>query len=209
RFVERVPDSSTGVRLVAKILVTGGAGYVGCILVPKLLAAGHSVVVFDIMFYGSEGLPSHPDLEVVQGDLRDTPAYAAALAGCDAVIPLACISNDPSSELDPTLSRSINFDCFEPMVLASKAAGVRRFIYASTSSVYGVSDAPEVTEEHPLVPITDYNKYKGLCEPILRRYEAPGFTTVIIRPATVSGYSPRMRFDLSVNLLTNHAVNPA
>ena len=192
---------------MGKILVTGGAGYVGCVLVPKLLAAGHSVVVFDIMYYGSDGLPSDPDLEVVQGDLRDTSAFAAAVAGCDAVIHLACISNDPSFELDPELSRSINFDCFEPMVLASKEAGVRRFIYASTSSVYGVSDAPEVTEEHPLVPITDYNKYKGLCEPILLRHQSPEFTTVIIRPATVCGYSPRMRFDLSVNILTNHAVN--
>jgi nucleoside-diphosphate-sugar epimerase len=192
---------------VGKILVTGGAGYVGCVLVPKLLAAGHSVVVFDIMYYGSDGLPIDPRLEVVEGDLRDTPALARALSGCDAVIHLACISNDPSFELDPALSRSINFDCFEPMVQASKAAGVRRFIYASTSSVYGVSDAPEVTEEHPLIPITDYNKYKGLCEPILLRYQSPEFTTVIIRPATICGYSPRMRFDLSVNILTNHAVN--
>src|SRR5262249_60948404 len=110
--------------------------------------------------YGAEGLPSHPDLRVVTGDIRDTPAFAEAVEGCDAVIHLACISNDPSFELDPALSRSINYDCFEPMVAASKRAGVRRFLYASTSSVYGVSDAPEVTEEHPLVPITDYNKYK-------------------------------------------------
>jgi nucleoside-diphosphate-sugar epimerase len=192
---------------VGKVLVTGGAGYVGCILVPKLLAAGHSVVVYDLMLYGSGGLPSVPGLEVVQGDLRDTAAYAAAVEGCDAVIHLACISNDPSFELDVGLSRSINYDCFEPMVEASKAAGVRRFVYASTSSVYGVSDAPEVTEEHPLIPITDYNKYKGMCEPILLKYQSPAFTTVIIRPATVCGYSPRMRFDLSVNILTNHAVS--
>jgi nucleoside-diphosphate-sugar epimerase len=192
---------------VGKILVTGGAGYVGCVLVPKLLAAGHSVVVFDILYYGSDGLPSHPELEVVQSDIRDAPAFSRAVDGCDAVIHLACISNDPSFELDPALSRSINFECFEPMVVASKEAGVRRFIYASTSSVYGVSDAPEVTEDHPLVPITDYNKYKGLCEPILLRYQTSDFTPVIIRPATVCGYSPRMRFDLSINILTNHAVN--
>jgi nucleoside-diphosphate-sugar epimerase len=192
---------------VGRVLVTGGAGYVGCVLVPRLLAAGHSVVVFDVMFYGSDGLPDDPRLEVVQGDLRDTPAFASAVHGCHAVIHLACISNDPSFELDPALSRSINYDCFGPVVEASRAAGVRRFIYASTSSVYGVSDAPEVTEEHPLVPLTDYNKYKGLCEPILRSHQAPDFTTVIVRPATVCGYSPRMRFDLSVNILTNHAVN--
>jgi nucleoside-diphosphate-sugar epimerase len=143
----------------------------------------------------------------VPGDVRNTELYAQSVQGCDAVIHMACISNDPSFELDPQLSRSINYDCFEPLVAASKKAGVRRFIYVSSSSVYGVSDAPEVTEEHPLVPLTDYNKYKGLCEPILLRYQSPEFTTVIVRPATVCGYSPRMRFDLTVNILTNHAVN--
>jgi nucleoside-diphosphate-sugar epimerase len=187
--------------------VTGGAGYVGCVLVPKLLAAGYSVVVYDALLFGKDGLPSHPALRVVEGDLRDTPHFATAVAGMDAVIHLACISNDPSFELDPTLSKSINYDCFEPMVLAAKAAGVRRFIYASTSSVYGVSDAPDVTEEHPLVPLTDYNKYKGLCEPRLLKHQSPDFVTVIVRPATVCGYSPRMRLDLTVNILTNHAVN--
>jgi len=122
------------------------------------------------------------------------------------VIHLACISNDPSFELNPTLSRSINYDCFEPLVAAAKGAGARRFVYASTSSVYGVSDAPDVTEEHPLVPLTDYNKYKGMCEPILLRYQSDDFTTVIIRPATVCGYSPRLRLDLTVNILTSLAV---
>jgi nucleoside-diphosphate-sugar epimerase len=177
------------------------------VLVPKLLKRGHQVLVYDLMLYGADGLPSHPQLQVERADLRDTERFAATLQGADSVIHLACISNDPSFELDPNLSRSINYDCFEPMIAASKAAGVRRFIYASTSSVYGVSDAPEVTEEHPLVPLTDYNKYKGLCEPILLRYQSPEFTTVIVRPATVCGYSPRMRFDLTVNILTNHAVN--
>jgi len=189
------------------VLVTGGAGYVGCVLVPKLLDAGYRVTVYDLMLFGSEGLPSHPHLRVVAGDIRDTAAFSAAVKGADSVIHLAAISNDPSFELDPALSRSVNFDCFEPMVQAAKTAGVRRFIYASTSSVYGVSDAPEVTEEHPLVPLTDYNKYKGLCEPILLRHQSPAFTTVILRPATVCGYSPRMRLDLTVNILTNHAVN--
>jgi nucleoside-diphosphate-sugar epimerase len=190
-----------------RILVTGGAGYKGCVLTPKLLNAGYSVVVYDLMLFGKAGLPSHPNLEVVEGDIRDTPALSEALSGCDAVIHMACISNDPSFELDPTLSRTINYDCFEPMVLASKKAGIKRFIYVSSSSVYGVSDAPEVTEEHPLVPLTDYNKYKGLCEPILLRHGSSSFVPVILRPATVCGYSPRMRFDLTVNILTNHAVN--
>ncbi|PYK99875.1 MAG: UDP-glucose 4-epimerase [Verrucomicrobia bacterium] len=190
-----------------KVLVTGGAGYKGCVLVPKLLQAGYQVVVYDLMLFGSAGLPRHPDLQVVTGDIRDVKLYARSLKGVNEVIHMACISNDPSFDLDPSLSRTINYECFEPMVKASKAAGVERFLYVSSSSVYGVSDAPDVTEDHPLVPLTDYNKYKGLCEPLLRRYQSPEFTTVVIRPATVCGYSPRMRFDLTVNILTNHAVN--
>jgi nucleoside-diphosphate-sugar epimerase len=192
---------------VSKVLVTGGAGYVGCVLVPKLLDAGHEVIVYDLMLFGSDGLPMHEHLRVVKGDIRDTEHLSRELEGVEDVIHLACISNDTRFELDPDLGKSINYDCFEPMVAAAKTAGVRRFIYASTSSVYGVSDAPEVTEEHPLVPLTDYNKFKGMCEPHLLKYQSPDFTTVIIRPATVCGYSPRMRFDLTVNILTNHAVN--
>jgi nucleoside-diphosphate-sugar epimerase len=188
------------------VLVTGGAGYKGCILVPKLLNAGYAVIVYDWMLFGADGLPSHPHLKVVKADIRDTATYSKAIAGADYVIHMACISNDPSFDLDPSLSRTINYECFEPMVLASKAAGVKRFIYVSTSSVYGVSDALEVTEDHPFVPLTDYNKYKGLCEPILFKHQSPGFMCTIIRPATVCGYSPRMRFDLTVNILTNHAV---
>jgi len=188
-------------------MVTGGAGYVGCVLVPKLLAAGYNVVVYDLMLFGSAGLPKHPQLEVVTGDIRDTAHYAKAVAGCDAVVHMACISNDPSFELDPALSRTINYDCCEPLVLASKQAGVRRFINVSSSSVYGVSDAPEVTEEHPLLPLTDYNKYKGLCEPLVFKHQSPDFVCVTIRPATVCGYGPRQRLDVIVNILTNHAVN--
>ncbi len=174
---------------------------------PKLLAAGYAVVVYDLMLFGSDGLPKHPNLEVIEADLRDVPAWTKALRGVHSVIHLACISNDPSFELDSALSKAINYDCFEPAVIAAKQAGVKRFIYASTSSVYGVSDAPEVTEEHPLVPLTDYNKYKGLSEPLLLKHQSPDFTTVIIRPATVCGYSPRMRLDLTVNILTNLAVH--
>ena len=189
-----------------RVLVTGGAGYKGCVLVPKLLNAGYEIVVYDLMLFGAAGLPSHPRLSVVTADLRDTASFASAVEGCDSVIHLACISNDPSYELDPALSKTINYDCFEPMVAASKRAGVGRFVYVSSSSVYGVSDAPEVTEEHALVPLTDYSKYKGLCEEALETYRSPGFTTVVMRPATVCGYSPRMRFDLTVNILTNHAI---
>ena len=189
------------------VLITGGAGYVGCVLTPQLLKAGYRVTVYDIMFFGSEGLPQHPELTVIEGDIRDTPKLAAAMQGIDVVLHLACISNDPSFDLDENLSKSINYDCFEPMVVTAKAAGVKRFVYCSSSSVYGVSDAPDVTEEHPLVPLTLYNKFKGMCEPLLFRHQSPEFTCVTIRPATVCGHSPRTRLDLSVNILTNHAVN--
>lgn len=192
------------------VLVTGGAGYVGSVLVPRLLAEGDGVRVLDLYIYGEDvldALKDHPHLEQIKGDIRDQSLLRQVLPGCDVVIHLACISNDPSFELNPALSRAINYDAFGPLVQISKESGVQRFIYASTSSVYGVSDAPEVTEDHPLVPLTDYNKYKGLCEPILLEMQSPDFTTVVIRPATVCGYSPRQRFDLTVNILTNHAVN--
>ncbi|MEW6319660.1 MAG: SDR family oxidoreductase [Acidobacteriota bacterium] len=191
-----------------RVAVIGGAGYKGSVLVPKLLDKGYAVTVYDLMLYGSHGLPKgHPHLTVLDADIRDTARYARAVQGHDAVINLACISNDPSFELDPAIGRSINYDCFEPMIKATVDAGVPRYIYASTSSVYGVSDAPEVTEEHPLVPVSDYNKYKGMTEPLLLKYRSDSFTPVIIRPATVCGYSPRTRLDLTVNILTNHAVN--
>ncbi|MBN1870823.1 MAG: NAD-dependent epimerase/dehydratase family protein [Candidatus Omnitrophica bacterium] len=192
------------------VLVTGGAGYVGAVLVPKLLDQGYRIKVLDLYTYGEDvfdGVKDKSKLEEIKGDICDQSLLKKSLQGWDAVIHLACISNDPSFELDPELSRRVNYECFEPLVKISKEVGVKRFIYASTCSVYGVSDAENVTEDHPLLPITDYNKYKGLCEPILARYQSPGFTTVTIRPATICGYSPRQRFDLTVNILTNHAYN--
>ncbi|MEI9889054.1 MAG: SDR family oxidoreductase [Rhizomicrobium sp.] len=188
------------------VLVTGGAGYVGHVLTPRLLAEGYNVTVYDTLYFGCR-LPNSPNLRVIEGDIRDTARLAAALEGQDAVLHLACISNDASFELDENLSKTINFDCFEPMVAAAKNAGVKRFVYCSSSSVYGVSDSPDVTEEHPLVPLTLYNKFKGMCEPLLWKYMSDDFTAVVIRPATLCGYSPRTRLDLSVNILTNHAVN--
>ena len=190
------------------VFITGGAGYCGSLLVPQLLSRGYKVTVYDIMYFGNDFLPKeNPNLNIIQGDIRDTSKILASCKGHDAFVSLACISNDASFELDERLSTSVNLDAFEPMVLAAKQAGIKRFVYASSSSVYGVSDKPNVTEEHPLVPLTLYNKYKGMCEPLLKRHTDDNFIGVIFRPATVCGYAPRQRLDLSVNILTNHAVN--
>src|SRR5689334_5646022 len=189
-----------------KVLITGGAGYVGHVLTPRLLAAGYEVTVYDSLFFGCR-LPNDPKLRVIKGDIRDTAKLKESFNGHQAVLHLACISNDASFELDENLSKTINYGCFEPLVVAAKGAGVQRFVYCSSSSVYGVSDSPNVTEDHPLVPLTLYNKFKGMCEPLLWKHKSDDFTCVVIRPATVCGYSPRTRLDLSVNILTNHAVN--
>jgi len=192
---------------LAKILVTGGAGYCGSVLVPKLLNEGHEVTVYDTFWFGRDSLKINKNLNLVTGDIRDINLLSRTIEGNEVFINLACISNDASFELNESLSTSINLDAFEPMVLAAKKLKIKRFIYASSSSVYGVSDEPEVTENHPLVPLTLYNKYKGMCEPILLRYIDADFTGVVFRPATVCGYSPRQRLDVSVNILTNLAIN--
>jgi nucleoside-diphosphate-sugar epimerase len=190
-----------------KVVVFGGGGYCASLLVPQLVEEGWHVRVFDTFWYGTDHLPSHPQLELIKGDVRDLAAVKRVLEGCDYVLHLACISNDASFELDERLSTSVNLESFEPLVLAAKQAGVKRFVFASSSSVYGVSESPNVTEDHPLVPLTLYNKYKGLCEPLLLRHTDDNFVGVIFRPATVCGFAPRQRLDLSVNILTNHAVN--
>ncbi len=204
------PEEVQAVPELKRVFVTGGAGYVGAVLVPKLLEAGHEVTVLDLFLYGDhvlDAVKDHPGLKLVRGDLRDQALLRQAVPGSDAVIHLACISNDPSFELDPELGRSINYDAFEPLVQIAADSGVKRFIYASSSSVYGIKDEDNVTESLPLEPLTDYSKYKALCEEILQRYQSADFTTVTVRPATVCGYSPRLRLDLTVNILTNHAVN--
>ena len=193
-----------------RVLVTGGAGYVGAVLVPQLLQNGFGVRVLDLYLYGDDVLRSvagHPGLEQTKGDIRDRRLLEKVIPGCDALIHLACISNDPSFELDPDLGKSINYDAFFDLVAVAKDNGVRRFIYASSSSVYGIKQEENVTEELPLEPLTDYSKYKALCEEVVLAAQRPGFTTVVIRPATVCGYSPRLRLDLTVNILTNYAVN--
>ena len=191
------------------VLITGGAGYVGSVLVPALLNKGYHVKVIDLFVYGNtlDGVRDKGNLEQIKGDIRNRALLEQAMQGCDAVIHLACISNDPSFDLDPELGRSINYDAFFPLVDIARDSGVRRFIYASSSSVYGIKEEDNVTEDLPLQPLTDYSKYKAMCEEVLLAKRAPGFVPLILRPATVCGYSPRQRLDLVVNILTNHAVN--
>ena len=188
-----------------KIFVTGGAGYVGAVLVPRLLREGCQVTVLDLMIYGKSRLEPHPELQIVKGDIRDQKLLRDLISGHDAVIHLACISNDPSFELNPTLGRSINLDAFTPLVETSQACGVGRFIYASSSSVYGIKEEKDVHEGMTLEPLTDYSRFKADCEQILNDRQTSHFTGVTIRPATVCGYSPRQRLDVVVNILTNLA----
>ena len=187
------------------IFITGGAGYVGAVLVPHLLEKGFNVTVLDLMIYGKHVLQRHDNLNAVKGDIRDQDLLKKLIPGHDIVIHLACISNDPSFELNPELGKSINLDAFRPLVEISKYSKVKRFIYASSSSVYGIKDEPNVHEEMELEPLTDYSIFKADCEKILAEYQSDDFTTTTIRPATVCGYSPRQRLDVVVNILTNLA----
>ena len=188
-----------------KILVTGGAGYVGAVLVPRLLKEGHSISVLDLMLYGEDVLDKHKNLNLIKGDIRDTDLLNKIIPGHQSLIHLACISNDPSFELNPKLGKSINLDSFRPLVDISKNHGVDRFIYASSSSVYGVKKEKNIHENMTLEPLTDYSKFKANCEEILSEFTSDNFTTVTIRPATVCGYSRRQRLDVVVNILTNLA----
>ena len=190
---------------MSKILITGGAGYVGSVLTPYLLTRGHKVSVIDLMIYGKEVLKKDKNLKIIKGDIRNKNLLEKILPGHDVVIHLACISNDPSFELNPSLGKSINLDAFTPLVEIAKKNGVKRFIYASSSSVYGVKKEKDVDETISLEPLTDYSKFKIDCEIILKKYISENFTPIIIRPATVCGYAPRQRLDVVVNILTNLA----
>ena len=188
-----------------KILVTGGCGYKGTVLVPKLLARGHTVRVLDTMWFGNFLAP-HANLSVVQGDVRAIDSIS--LAGFDAVIHLSSVANDPCGDLDPKLTWEIS--ALATMQLADKAvrSGVGRFIYASSGSVYGIKEELQVTEDLELKPISEYNKTKMVAERVLLSY-ADKMAVQIVRPATVCGYSARMRLDVSVNMLTMQALRNA
>lgn len=185
-----------------KVLVTGACGYKGSVLVPKLLEAGHQVRAFDIMWFGNELRP-HPSLEIVRGDVRDQSEID--LDGIEAIIHLSSVANDPCGDLDPKLTWEIS--CLATMQLADAAqrAGIKRFIYASSGSVYGVKEEEQVTEDLTLLPISEYNKTKMCGERIVLSYK-DDMVVQIVRPATVCGFSPRMRLDVSVNMLTMQAL---
>ena len=194
------------------ILITGGSGYVGTRLIFRLLQNTNvNLFNYDISFYGSDHLLKLKDkrLKNFFYDLRDLEKFKEIIVEnkIDVVLHLACISNDPTYDLNSSISKEINYDCFKHLVEISKKNGVKKFIYASSCSVYGVSSTPNVKEDNPLVPITDYNKYKALCEPELIDQADDDFHGIIIRPATVCGFSEKMRFDLTVNILTNFAYN--
>ncbi len=187
-----------------KILVIGGGGYVGSSLVPELIKKGFDIKVFDLFLYGNYLIPNK-NLEIIKGDIRDIKKIEDCLFDVETIIHLACISNDPSFELNPLLSKSINFDCFKPLVLRAKDMGIKKFIYASSSSVYGIKKDNFVTEKCSLKPLTDYSKYKALCEEILLKENSKHFCPIILRPSTVNGYSSRLRLDVVVNIMTNLA----
>lgn len=185
-----------------KLLVTGGCGFVGTVLTNKLLDDGHDVIVIDTQWFGNH-LKPHARLEVLKEDVRNTNAIP--LQGIDAVLHLANIANDPGVELNPTLSWEVNVLAAQQLADRALRHGVKQFIFASSGSVYGIKDEPQVTEDLTLVPISVYNKTKMVAERVLLSYENQ-MQVHNIRPATVCGYSPRMRLDVSVNMLTMQAL---
>lgn len=188
------------------VFITGGAGYVGSVLVPSLLEKGYHVTVYDLFLYG-DVLTSHPNLTQIKGDIRDAEKLQKSSAHADALIHLACISNDPSFDLAPELGKSINFDAFQNVITACTNNKIRRLIVASSTSQYGIKPAHvNVTEETPAEPITDYAKYKIECERLLNKTPVGDLEYVFVRPSTLCGYAPRLRLDLSVNTLTINAL---
>ena len=188
-----------------RIFITGGGGYVGSVLIPKLLDLNYFVTVYDLFLYGEDKLDNHKNLKKIKADIRSIDDIERGSKDHDVFLHLACISNDPSFELNPMLGKSINLDAFEPIVQAAKKNNISHFIFASSSSVYGLKDEKNVTEDISLEPLTDYSKYKVEGEKILNKYHSNKFNTTVIRPATVCGYGKRQRLDVVVNILTSLA----
>lgn len=192
-----------------KILVTGGAGYVGSVLVPKLLKNGYDVSVLDLVIYDLHSLDAckkYPKFQLIKGDIRDKKIVDQALTGRDCVIHLAAISNDATCELDDNLTLSVNYEAVRLLLGTAKKAGIKRFINASSSSLYGVNEKEDVTEDEPANPLSLYGKYKWEAEKLINQARDENFLVVNLRPATICGYSPRQRFDLTVNALTKDAL---
>lgn len=194
--------------LFKRVVVIGGGGYVGSALVPYLLSLGYEVKVIDLFLFGKSFFNGFENkgLTCVEADVRNESILHKELNGMDAVIHLACVSNDPSFELDPELGKSINYDAVPGLLRAVRACRIKRLVYASSSSVYGVKEQPDVREETSCDPLTDYSKYKLLCERLIAEEKWKETEYVILRPATVCGYAPRLRLDLSVNILTINAL---
>lgn len=194
-----------------RVLLVGGGGYVGAELQPFLASLGYAVRVYDTFWYSRGMWPKDSFLgrehvEYIDGDVRDIAKLKTALKDVDYCIHLACVSNDPSYELDPTFARNINYNAFQALIPILNSSELKRFIFASSSSVYGIKEEPNVTEELSLEPLTDYSKYKVRCEELVQEQIKPEITHTILRPSTVCGYSRRQRFDLVVNILTLSAL---
>ncbi len=189
-----------------KIAITGGAGYVGSALIPFLIDKGCEVTVLDTFWFGDHLPKTGKELRKIKGDIRRYEDLTRAFRGADAILHLACVSNDPSFEMNPKLGREINLDCFDTIRQAVQESGAKKFIYASSSSVYGVSELSDVTEKAPCIPITDYSKFKLACEVKLKNFGVGKAEWTIIRPATVCGYAPRLRLDVVVNAMTGTAL---
>lgn len=192
-----------------KVLVTGGAGYVGSVLVGKLLKNNYKVRILDLFLYDPDCLniyKNNPNVEIVKGDIRNEKIVSKCLDNIEYIIHLASISNDPTAEMDEAITKSVNYDAYDVMLNLSKKKRIKRFINASSSSVFGIKEEENVTEELEPEPITVYSKYKALSEKLVNAASSQDFITVNIRPATICGFSPRQRFDLTVNVLTKSAI---